>query len=160
MKASNFLFLPTIVGSGLVLAEAPPAPVILNNVPGACALARIIPDDATGATLDVAVAVATALNGKGVNVTINMNGGPGQNSGPYSMFPNLFLSVLSHQQCTTSTKSRSRRMETALLPEVIWILPRVASLRRATSETPPSARSAICPASSALARHSPAATRR
>ena len=94
MKASNFLFLPAIVGSGLVLAEAPPAPVILNNVPGACALARIIPDDATGATLDVAVAVATALNGKGVNVTINMNGGPGQNSGPYSMFPNLFLSVL------------------------------------------------------------------
>jgi hypothetical protein len=91
MKASNFLFLSAIVGSALVLAEAPRAPVIMNNVPGSCAMAKIEPNATTGANLNVEVAVAAALNGRGVNVTINMNGGPGQNSGPYSILTHLSL---------------------------------------------------------------------
>ena len=88
MKASNFLFLSAIVGSALVLAEAPRAPVIMDNVPGSCAMAKIEPN---ATTFNVEVAVAAALNGRGVNVTINMNGGPGQNSGPYSMLTHLSL---------------------------------------------------------------------
>jgi Cu/Zn superoxide dismutase len=83
MKAFNLLFLS---GAGLVLAASEPAPVILNNVPGSCALADLSTKLAgSNDTFRIEVAVEAASDRRGVNVTINMNGGPGKSSGPYSM---------------------------------------------------------------------------
>jgi hypothetical protein len=86
MWQSSFLLLSTILGSlDLVFGDASPAaPVIKDNVAGVCLVADTDSNEAKGSTLVVAVAVVTALSGQGVNVTININGGPQQGGGPYS----------------------------------------------------------------------------
>jgi len=130
------------------LAQVPPAPTAKGNPPGAQYIATL-PNNANLPNGNLVV--SSTSDGDGVNVQVSINSLP-TSGGPFcELAPvrNILPGADLPSQCTTSTSIRSTIRATVPPPAPISILTMSLSSSHATQQSQKTARSAICPESTA-----------